>query len=259
MLSPFPGMDPYLEAAGYWSDFHYWFIGACCGVLADRLPPNYDARIQEHVRLIEVEPQTDKLVIPDVAVLQSAFARETTDSPSSGTAMLEPVTIPYAMTVENRETWIEILRHPERDLVAVVEVLSPDNKRGTGRDQYEAKRLAILAQSVHLVELDLLIGGQRLPVRQPLPQGHYYALVGDSARRPLCNVYYWTLRQELPTIDVPLAPPDPPVPLDLAQAFTLAYQRGRYHRCIDYSAPLSATWGPDDVAWCRRQVEANTK
>ncbi|HUY34235.1 MAG TPA: DUF4058 family protein [Pirellulales bacterium] len=55
MLSPFPGMDPYWEAAGYGSDFHDGFIGACCGVLADRLPPNYDARIQE--RWLVAEPK----------------------------------------------------------------------------------------------------------------------------------------------------------------------------------------------------------
>ncbi len=170
MPSPFLGMDPYLEACGYWSDFHHWFIGACCEVVADRLPPNYDARMQEHVRLIVVEPEADRLVVPDVAVLRSSFAHESALA-SSGTTTLAPVSIPYAMTVEVRETWIEVVRQPERELVAIIEVLSPDHKRGTGRDQYEAKRLTELAQPVQLVELDLLIGGQRLAVRRALPRG----------------------------------------------------------------------------------------
>jgi hypothetical protein len=205
------------------------------------------------VRLIEVQPEVDKLVIPDVAVLNEPF-RQVASSASSPTVTLEPVTMPHALTAEYRETWIEILRHPERSLVAVVEVPSPDNKRGTGRDQYESKRLAILAQSVYLVELDLLIGGKRLPVRGTLPSGHFYAYLGDFTRRPFCDIYPWTLRHRLPSINVPLTPLDPAVPLDLAATFALAYQRGRYHRCLDYSLPLSAPWSADDIHWCREQV-----
>ena len=53
MPSPFPGMDPYLEGQAFWRDFHSRFINSWCELLADQLPPNYEAWIDEQVRLIE--------------------------------------------------------------------------------------------------------------------------------------------------------------------------------------------------------------
>src|SRR6266540_219691 len=72
-----------------------------------------------------------------------------------------------------KEAYIEILHRPDRSLVAVLELLSPANKEQPGRTEYLAKRRAILVQPVHLVELDLLLGGRRLPMQQPLPDGDY--------------------------------------------------------------------------------------
>ena len=67
-----------------------------------------------------------------------------------------------------------------------------------------AKRNALLHQDVHLVELDLLRGGQRLPLRDPLPPGDYCTLVSRGDRRPGCAVCAWPLAHPLPTIPVPL-------------------------------------------------------
>ncbi|PSN17406.1 hypothetical protein C7271_17910, partial [filamentous cyanobacterium CCP5] len=41
MPSPFPGMDPYLEQAAYWSSFHSRLIVALADDLAPRLRPRY--------------------------------------------------------------------------------------------------------------------------------------------------------------------------------------------------------------------------
>ncbi len=78
---------------------------------------------------------------------------------------------------EVHETRIDILHRPERHLVGVLEMLSPTNKSGDGFLEYRAKRKAILQQSIHLVELDLLLGGSRMPLLRPLPGGDYFALV----------------------------------------------------------------------------------
>jgi uncharacterized protein DUF4058 len=56
MPNPFPGMDPYLEDPAFWSDFHATFINYCREALLDCLPDNYEARIDEKVRLVEVAP-----------------------------------------------------------------------------------------------------------------------------------------------------------------------------------------------------------
>src|SRR4029077_19013850 len=65
-----------------------------------------------------------------------------------------------ALDVE-RLAFVEIRDRRNRELVTVVELLSPSNKRpGSDRDQYLAKREQILGSSAHLGEIDLLRGGQ---------------------------------------------------------------------------------------------------
>ena len=61
--------------------------------------------------------------------------------------------------------------------MAVLELLSPANKQNPGRTEYLSKRNAILRQNVHLVELDLLLGGERLPLLKSLPLDDYYYLL----------------------------------------------------------------------------------
>ena len=137
---------------------------------------------------------------------------------------------------ETHERHIEILHRPDRTLVAVLELLSPTNKEEPGRTLYLAKRNALVYHPIHLVELDLLLKGKRLPLEEELPLGDYYALVSRSNRRPKCDVYAWTLRHALPAIPIPLLAPDPDVWFDLGALFRTTYERGRYHRSVDYSA-----------------------
>ena len=42
MPSPFPGMDPYIEAYGDWADFNACFATCCCDSLNDQLPQKVD-------------------------------------------------------------------------------------------------------------------------------------------------------------------------------------------------------------------------
>jgi hypothetical protein len=102
---------------------------------------------------------------------------------------------------------------------------------------------------VNLVELDLLLGGRRLPMKRPMPPAGYYALVARAERRPDCEVYALSVRRPLPTIPIPLKAPDPEVGLDLARVFALAYERGRYARTIDYGRSLDLPLLPEDSVW----------
>jgi hypothetical protein len=153
------------------------------------------------------------------------------------------------LRLEVRHRWIEIRRLPKRAPVTVIEVLSPTSKLGDGFAEYQLKRKKIIEQKVHLVELDFLLGGQRLPMERSLPRGDYYALVSRAERRPDCDVYAWTIRDRLPRIPIPLQSPDPDVALDLGAVFTLEYERGRYERLLDYDAPLTLVRKADDRAW----------
>jgi hypothetical protein len=251
-------MDPYLETPAFWSDFHASFITYWRDALADQLPDAYEARIDERVNLVELRPEKIKRVEPDIAI-----ARAGQSAPSNGgtgaIATLEPVTIPLIIEEEKRETYIEILHRPERSLVAVLELLSPSNKEEPGWGAYLAKRNAVLHHPVHLVELDLLRAGRRLPLEQPYPAGHYYALVARAEQRPDCQVYHWTVRQPLPIIPIPLRAPDLDIGIDLEQVFTTTYERGRYARALDYSKSPPYTFDEIDQAWVLEQARTQLK
>jgi hypothetical protein len=251
MPSPFPGIDPYIESQGYWPDLHASLILYARDRLNEILPESYIARLGEQLRLVEHDLPRGRPMLPDVVVREGGGMGRGGGSIDSGVLMLEPVILdlPAIEVEEVRDTWIEIRRRPGRELVTAIEILSPSNKSGTGHSDYLAKRHELIQQPVHLVELDLLLRGQRLPMGQELPPGDFYALVSRAERRPKSDVFAWTLRQPLPTIPIPLHAPDPDVPLALAGLFALAYDRGRYGRELDYTATLDLPVAPSERTW----------
>jgi hypothetical protein len=91
----------------------------------------------------------------------------------------------------------------------------------------------------NLEEIDLLRGGQRFPLVEPWPDIPYYLLVGRQSRVPYCRVWPVHFHQVLPEIPVPVASPDPDVPLALQPLIEAVYQRSRYARRIDSTKPLN--------------------
>lgn len=236
MADPIIGMDPYLESQGYWPDFHHRFVDDWCDAIADRLPDNYEARLDERLNLVETLPQQRRRLGPDLTIEQREIPASTSPAAVS-VATMQPITVLILLEEEARETYIEILHRPERSLVAVLELLSPASKEQPGRNLYLAKRNGLLYQHVRLFELDLLLGGQRLPPDDMLPPGDFYAFLSHADRRPNCDVYWWRLNQRLPTLPIPLRAPDADIHIDLSAVFATTYQRGRYARSIDYSRP----------------------
>jgi len=261
MPSPFPGMDPYLENPAFWSDFHASFITYWRDVLSESLPDSYEARMDERVNLVELRPEKIRRFEPDVTVTRGRPSRTPPATPSaapSAVATLEPVTLPLLLEEQTRETYIEILHRRDRSLVAVLELLSPSNKEEPDRSTYLARRNALLHHDVHLVELDFLLKGQRIPLGEEYPPGHYFALVADARRRPDCTVYHWTMRQPFPRIPIPLRDPDPAVWIDLAAVFAITYERGRYARSIDYTQPPPISLRGDDLTWVTERARSRT-
>ncbi|MGH7135299.1 MAG: DUF4058 family protein [Pirellulales bacterium] len=256
MPSPFPGMDPYLEQSGAWGDFHSTFINYLRNAINDRLPGSYDARIQERITLIESFDNPRQSFEPDVIVGRERAAGSGAGREGAGPALLEPVTVPLIIPEKTRESYIEIYDYSDQALITVIEVLSPTNKLSKGRDEYLFKRDAILTQEVHLVELDFLAGGQRLPTAEPLPQDDYYAFVARHERRPLCEVYHWSVRQPLPAIPIPLKSPDPDVIVELQPVFAETFARGRYERRLNYAAPPRARLSWSDRQWAAQLAAA---
>jgi hypothetical protein len=255
MASPFPGVDPYLESQNFWPDFHARFLNFWCEAVADQLPDNYEARMDERVNLVERPPETIRRVEPDLAIARRGPSG-TAPATATGLATLEPVSIPILIVDEKPETYIQILHRPGRTLVAILELLSPANKEEPGYGGYLLKRNAVLHQKVHLVELDLLLSGRRMPLQEDYPLGNYFALVAPGNRRPDCSVYGWNVRRVIPPIHIPLLPPDPPILVDLASVFSVTYDRGRYARSIDYSAPPHPALPAEDRVWAAERARA---
>ena len=175
MKSPFPGMDPYLESPTHWSDFHLTFVGALREAIADRLPHNYVARIEEDVVIVQPDLPMKELY-PDVGVARDPFRTSGTSAPGGGVASqveVNPVTLENIQSLEpHTQAYIRIVRLPAHELVTVLELLSPTNKGGDGRGFYIEKRQRLMAQPVHIVEIDLIRAGKRLGgFSKPLPAG----------------------------------------------------------------------------------------
>ena len=250
MPSPFPGMDPYLEDPAFWSDFHDSFIVYWRDALNGVLPGHYEARVNERTRLVDLSSDEAPTLRPDGAIHRAGSPLAAPDfARGAVVATPDPVTIPLQYLEEVRETYLEIRRRPERDVVATLELLSPSNKAGADRQSYLEKREDLLRRDVHLVELDLLRGGHRIPLRRDPPIGDYFYFVSRGDRRPNCEVYAWGVRDRLPGLPEPLRAPDADVRFDLAALVGEAYDKGRYARSLAYSGPPPGPWPDEDRAW----------
>ena len=72
MKSPFPGMDPYIEACGLWGDFHGHLIEKIYDRIGEDLPKGYIARIRarSYILLVEAEEKIERHFEPDVSLTE---------------------------------------------------------------------------------------------------------------------------------------------------------------------------------------------
>lgn len=266
MTCPFPGMDPYLEGE-LWTTFHIQLAVEIARQLTPLLLPRYLAfanqrQISDTPEEVAIEA-TD--VYPDVGVVE---ARQTTvrqaTVPTTGAALAEaPMKLTTVMPSLVPHSWVEIRDRAGRTLVTLIEILSPTNKRGDGRQEYLQKRNKVLLSSAHLMEIDLLRKGKRVPMTKPLPAGDYFVFLTRANKRPESEDWPIALSDPLPVVRVPLREPDADVPLDLQRAFSTIYQASPYGVAIDYfkppDVPLSqaaAAWSAERIAVAQNQGQA---
>lgn len=146
-------------------------------------------------------------------------------------------------------------------LVTSIELLSPSNKTpgAHGREPYLQKQRELLCSNVHLIEIDLLRGGEHttaVPLAAALPRTgpfdyHVCAHLFDRPAEFL--VYPIRLEDPLPEVAVPLLPGVPPVPVNLQAVFERCYDFGPYRRSIRYAdATPIPPLRPDQAAWAAR-------
>ncbi len=201
MPSPFPGMNPYIERSFVWHDFHEHFVPLAAQLLNRQILPHYFARIDEHVFLHELSAEERRLVgKADVAVapgVSGSAAAAVGASEAPAQVVLEAPVID-----EERLSFVEIRDRENRGVISVIELLSPTNKNpGPDRTQYLTKRHHYLNSAVHLVEIDLLRGGPRMPMTG-LPACDYCVMVSRAPERPKAGIWPLQLPDPLPIIPV---------------------------------------------------------
>jgi hypothetical protein len=250
-------MDPYLEGS-LWMSVHTQLSAEIARQLAPKLRPRYLALTTERFVLDVPESVavTTASIYPDVGVTETKPGSRVPAEAGVATAPLHLATV---MPSPVPHVTVEIRDAANRQLVTAIEVLSPTNKRGEGRNEYLAKRHRLLLSTAHLVEIDLLREGQRVPMQQPLPSVPYFIFVGRAESRPFTDIWPVALDQPLPQVPIPLLPGDPDVWLDLQRALTNVYDLLGYDLAVDYGRPPEPPLPPEQATWAEERLRSLKK
>ena len=250
MPNPFPGMNPYLEQADYWSDFHNQLIAALARTLIPQLLPNYRVVTDKWVYKIAGKSAI-AIGRPDRIVQQ----RRTQTSPTAtimprSQSTVQPIKVAVPLRQDVRQSYIQVKDAATKEVVTAIEVLSPVNKLGDGRKKYIAKRQQVLESLTHLVEIDLLRDGKPLPLEKDSIHSHYCILISRANTRPWADLYPFNLRDRIPPFSLPLRPDDIEPVVDLQTLTNELYEQLGYDYFIDYNNSPPSPWSQSDVDFC---------
>lgn len=252
-------MDPYLEDPGIWPVVHHGLISAIQEMLNAKLRPKYHVRVEERIYVSDEDDPGRSVIIPDLRVAQRKASGPLPVQPKISDAIetAEPIEVTTLVEDEIHEARLEVIDRAQRQVVAVIEVVSPSNKVAGSRGQasYQQKRKDIMNSPSHWVEIDLLRAGVPVAVRPALPAHDYLVHVSRAGLRPRATVWAIRLNQRLPVIPIPLRGGDPDAQLDLQMAFSTVYERAAYDLETDYSRSpvvaldeLALNWAQETIA-----------
>lgn len=144
--------------ANRFHDFHQsWTIAIRNALNAGRLPPGYFAMVEQRAGGPE----------PDVITLDLNSCADA--SPAGGVALAEMSPKVHFVTRSDAASYARkanriTIRHPDGDVVAVIEIVSPGNKNSRNAIQeFARKAVAFLHGGIHLLIVDLFPPGRRDP------------------------------------------------------------------------------------------------
>ncbi len=261
MPSPFPGMDPYLEHPNFWAEIHSRLMVAIADYLVPHIRPKYRVAIEKRIYQVNVANGDDALLvgIPDVSVKRQSGYPEV--QVLSNVAVAPPATQPIRVTLpmpeKIQQRYLEVREMSSDRLIAAMEILSPVNKRtGEGRDSYLQKRQRILGSLTHFIEIDLLRGGQAMPLIDNSIDSAYRILVSRSSDRPQADLYPLQLPDRLPCFALPLQPEDREPIIDLQAILNDVYDRGGYDYIIDYTQELVTPLSEQNRLWVKELLQS---
>ncbi len=259
MKSPFPGMDPYLDA--HWPDVHPRLIVDASNLLQGQLGESLVARIEE--RLIVEDPFSgvSRRIGPDVRVVEHGIGSSTAE-PLGGVAVAEPIVLsseaePFA------QRYVEIIDLSTGGrVITVIEFVSPTNKTpGEGLERYVQKQSECRSAGVNLVEIDLTRQGRRQLLAHRWCDAHLYdstyqASIWRAAAAHRVELYPIRLADRLPALGIPLRPSDQDAVLDLQTLVDGVYAASRYDRTTDYRRSPDPPLSDEEAAWADAILKA---
>ncbi|HLX61085.1 MAG TPA: DUF4058 family protein [Planctomycetota bacterium] len=254
MANPFPGMDPFIEAANMWSSVHHHLISEICSAINLALPAKYVATVEERCY-----PADEGLeMYPDIKIQSVSEEQAVYGEVRKRVAAMrlpEPIEI-EAATRKFRVYFLRVVcANDTSRVVAEIEVFSPANKKsGNGRTSYLEKQRTLLNSNTHFLEIDLLRDGQHT-IACPKSELQKYGIwdyatclhKGDAGDK--FNVWLGTLRHKLPVVHIPLEKPKDEVSFDLQAIFNKCYDGCAIAKRVKYSRPAVPPLSPEDAAW----------
>lgn len=253
--SPFPGMDPYLEAA--WGDVHHRLCTYAADAIQSQLGPSLYARVEERTVIEFPGENRERGVYPDVRAVELHPTLLPTSS-GGGTAVIEEAE-PTLEGVDDEpitESFIQIFdRSTGNRVITVIEFLSSTNKMpGPNQVKYKEKQEQLVAGGVNLVEVNLMRRGEwvvSIPLYQ-IPsdkEAPYYVAVRRGYDVIRWLYYAMPLHERLRHIRIPLRKGERDAILDLQAVVDLVYRNGAYSRSTDYNRPPVPPLSPDGEKW----------
>jgi len=241
-------MDPYLEHRDEWRSFHSSYIAELGNVLNRQLKGRYVARIEKRIYLEDDEDHQ----IPDV-VLRRSTGRHPKPSVVATLPYDQPETILVASDEEVEEWTLKLLRSRSHELVGIIELAGPSNKRpGAGRKSYLEKRRETMSSPVNWTEIDLLRGGRSTLIGIVRKPAGYAVFSSAASQRPHSQLWQFGLQDRLPTIAVPLTSRKEFAVVDLQSIFATVYDSGLYEFEMNRDQPLTPPLTPEQLRWARR-------
>lgn len=258
MANPFPGMNPWLEHPALWSDVHFRLISAIARYLSPLLEPRYYVSVGAQAYVATAFAQPPATRYPDVAVVQppSPVASPARTAQAVAPPAVEPIAVQVPVPDVIEETYLEVREAETGQVITVIEILSPTNKRpGVGRQKYERKRLEILGTHTNLVEIDLLRAWDPMPFAGEAPASHYRILVRRGEQGSEADLYPFTMYDPIPGFPLPLQAGEAEPPIDLNALLDDVYVEGSYSIRIDYHQPPRPPLSEGEARWAKQILE----
>lgn len=205
--------------------------------------------------LVTSDPVTPSLATTEAATAVAAPPAEENEEVPEGA-------IRVRMPRDVKVNWLRVETVPDRELVTIIEVLSPTNK-APGREclRYVRKREVIIGNGVNLVEIDLLRCWEPMPLETPPPSSDYRILVCRSWQRPGALLYPFSVKHRIPKFPLPLLPEDEVGPeVDLGPIINVMHHTARYNQETRYrEAPPEPTFEREVGEWVKERVAGFTQ